>query len=49
MEERFEDTITYAADNHPMHADEYHGAIGIIHNHLGMDSVQHFTEEDEGK
>jgi hypothetical protein len=49
MEEGFEDAITDKSYYHPMQTNEYHSAIGIVNDDVGMHPIQHFTEIDEGK
>jgi hypothetical protein len=49
MEEGFEDAITDKSYYHPMQTNEYHSAVGIVDDDIGMDTVEQFAEIDEGK
>ena len=48
-EDGFEDAVADDAGKHPVQSDECHGAIGVIDDDVRMDSIEHFTEVDEGK
>lgn len=49
MEDRLEDAVADEAGKHPVQSDKYHRAIGVIDDDVRMDSIEHFTEVDEGK
>lgn len=49
MEDGLEDAVTDKADRHPVKSDEYHGAVGVVHDDVRLNAIKHLAEMDEGE